>query len=109
GYLVGVGTGEHPWTRIRRLAASGQRAYIAEGYERLEPVTAVVAGEAVTWMERRLVVHSRQLARAGEAALRARLAKARAAVTALNNRGRGKRRVLERPAFEEAVAAIPAR
>ena len=106
GYLVPVWTGQQPLTRITRLAASGQRAYIAEGYERLEPVTAVAVGEAVTWMERRLVVRSRQLARAGEAALRARLAKAQAAVTAFNDRGRGKPRFTERPALQEAVEAI---
>src|SRR5262249_39807162 len=54
--LVPIWTGQHRLTRITRLAASGQRAYIAEGYEQLEAVTAVVTGEAVTWMERRLVV-----------------------------------------------------
>src|ERR671931_1213270 len=106
GYLVPVWTGQQPLTRITRLAASGQRAYIAEGYERLEPVTAVAVGEAVTWMERRLVVRSRQLGRAGEAALRARVAKAQAPVTAFNDRGRGKPRFTERPALQEAVEAI---
>jgi hypothetical protein len=88
------------------VMVSGTRAYIADGDERREPVTAVVAGQAVTGMARRLVVRSRQRARAGEAALRARLANARAAVAALNDRGRGKRRFLERPALEEVAEAI---
>jgi transposase len=106
GYLAPVWSGQQPLPRITRVAASGQRVSIAVGYERLEPVTAVVAGEAVTWMERRLVVRSQQLARAGEAALRARLAKAQAAVTALNDRGPGKPRFTERPAMQEVVEAL---
>jgi transposase len=106
GYLVPVWTGQPLLTRITRVAASGQRACIADGYERLEPVTVVAAGEAMSWTERRLVGRSPQLARAGEAALRTRLAKAQAAVAALNNRGRGKPRFTERPAWQEAVEAI---
>jgi hypothetical protein len=70
----------------------GKRAHIADGYERVEPVTADVAGAAHTWTERRLVVRSRQLARAGEAAPRARRATAQAAVAARNERRWGKRR-----------------
>jgi transposase len=106
GYLVPVWTGHQSVTRIMRVAASGKRACIADGDERLEPVTAVVAGEAITWTERRLVVHSRQLARAGAAALRARLTKAQAAVAALNDRGRGQPRLTERPALQAAVEAV---
>jgi hypothetical protein len=49
----------------------GKRAHIADGYERVEPVTADVAGAA---------------------ALRARRAKAQAAVAARNERRWGKRR-----------------
>jgi transposase len=60
----------------------------------------------MTWPERQLVVRSRQLARAGEAALRARLAKAPAAVAGLNARGRGKPRFPARPALQEAVEAM---
>jgi transposase len=105
-YLVPIWTGQQPLTRITRLTATGKQAYIADGDERLEPLTAVVAGEAVTWTERRLVVRSRQLVHAGEAALRVRLAKAQAAVATLNDRGRGKPRFTERPALQAAVEAI---
>jgi len=104
--LVPVWTGQPLWTRVTRVAARGQRACLAAGDERLEPVTVVAAGEARTWTERRLVVRSRQLARAGAAARRPRLAKAQAAVAALQNRGRGQPRFTERPAVPEAVAAI---
>ena len=106
GDLQPVWTGQQPLTRITRVTATGNRAYIADGYERLELLTAAGAGEAVTWTERRLVVRSRQLARAGATALRARLAKARAAVAALNDRGRGKPRFTELPALQAAVEAI---
>jgi transposase len=106
GYLGPVRTGQQPLSRITRVTATGKRAYLADGYERLEPVTAVVAGEACTWTERRLVVRSRQLARAGETALRVRLIKARAAVAALNARGRGKPRFTELPPLQAAVEAI---
>lgn len=106
GYLMPIWTGQQPLTRLTRLTATGKRAYIADGDERLEPLTAVVAGEVVTWMERRLVVRSRQLVRAGEAALRARLAKAQTAVAARNDRGRGKPRFTEHAVLQAAVEAI---
>jgi len=105
-YLEPVSRGQQPLTRITRLTATGKRQHIADGYERPEPLTAEVAGNALVWTERRLVVRSRHLARAGEAALRARLAKAQAAVAALHDRGRGKRRCTELPALQAAVEAI---
>jgi len=105
-YLGPVASGQQPLTRITRLTATGARQHIADGYERLEPLTAEVAGHMVAWTERRLVVRSRQLACAGATALRARLAKARAAVTALNDRGRGKPRFSDLPGLQAAVEAI---
>jgi transposase len=106
GYVEPVSTGHQPLTRITRLTATGTRQHLADGYERLERLTAEVAGTRLTWTERRLVVRSRQLARTGAAALRARLVKAQAAVTALNDRGRGKRRFTELPTLQAAVEAI---
>jgi transposase len=105
-YVAPVATGDQPLIRITRLTAMGTRHYLADGYERLAPLRAEVAGQAVGWTERRLVVRSRQLARAGERALRARLAKAQAAVAAFNARGRGKRRFTELPALQAEVEAI---
>jgi len=106
GYVEPLATGHPPLTRITRLTSTGTRQHIADGCERLERLSAEVAGQTVTWTERRLVVRSRQLARAGERALRARLAKAQAAVAALNDRGRGKRRFTELPMLQAAVEAI---
>jgi transposase len=56
-----------------------------------------------------LVIRSQQLAQAGERALHARLAKAQAALTALNDRRRGQRRITELSALQTGVAAIVAR
>ena len=93
GYLAPLWMEQQPLTRITRVAASGKRACIAEGDEQLVPVTAEVAGAAITWTERRLVV-------------RARLATAQAAVAALNERGRGKPRFTALPALQAVVEAI---
>jgi transposase len=106
GYLESVASGHQPLTRITRLTVTGTRQHSADGYDRLEPLTAEVAGHLVAWTERRLVVRSRQLARAGATALHVRLARARAAVTALNDRGRGKPRFSDVPALQVAVEAM---
>jgi transposase len=102
-YLIPVWTGQQPLPRITRVAATGQRQHIADGYERLEPLTVAGAGKAITWTERRLVVRSRPLAQAVEVALRARLAKAQAA---FNERRRGKKRLAEQGALQEAAETI---
>ena len=106
GYVTPVWTGQQPLTRIYRTAANGKRQLVAEGYERLEPLTAVVGGEPLPWTERRLVIRSRQLAQAGERGLWARLTKAQAAVAALTTRRQGKQRLTQLPALQAAVAAI---
>jgi len=108
-YLTPVWAGAPALTPIDRQREGGPQERIAEGFERLEPLTAAVAGETIAWMERHLVIRSVQLARAGEAALRARLAKAQAAVGELNVRRRGKRRLPQRSTLQEAVEAILAR
>jgi transposase len=107
--LAPVWTGNQPLSPIPRGQANGQQEGIAAGVARLEPLTAVVAGVPIRWPERRLVIRSHQLAQAGERRLRARLAKAQAAMAALNDRRRGKRRVTELPALQAAVAALLAR
>src|SRR5262245_22167951 len=105
GYLAPVWTGPQPWTRSARAAGHGQRAWSADGDEWLARLRLDVAGGASVWTERRLVVRSRQLARAGAAARRARRAKAQAAVAALNERGRGQQRFTALPALPAAVEA----
>ena len=105
-YLTPVWTGEQPLSRIHRTPPGGPPELIAEGFERLEPVTAELAGHRYSWQERRLVIRSCQLAQAGERGLRGRLAKAQAEIMALNTRGRGRRRWADPRALREAVDAI---
>jgi transposase len=108
-YLAPVWAEEQGLTVIHRAPPGGPSQLIAEGFERWEPVTAEVAGQPYHWQERRLVIQSCQLAQAGERGLRARLAKAQAEITALQTRGRGRRRCADPSAVREAVDAILAR
>jgi transposase len=105
-YLQAVWAGQQPLTPIYQEREDGKRERIAEGYERWENLTAVVEGESVTWTERRLIVRSVQQAHAAEAALRARLAKAEAAIEGLNPGGRGKKRFTEVEPLRPVVEAI---
>ena len=107
--LTPVWTGEQPLRLIHRTPPGGPPELIAEGFEPVEPGTAEVAGHRYSWQERRLVIRSCQLAQAGERGLRGRLAKAQAEITALNTRGRGRRRCADPSALREAVDTILAR
>jgi transposase len=107
--LAPVWAEEQVLTVRPRAPPGGPSPLSAEGVERWEPVTAEVAGQAVRWRERRLVIRSCQLAQAGERGLRARLAKAQAAIPALQTRGRGRRRCAAPSAVREAGEAILAR
>jgi transposase len=104
--LTPVWTEEQGLTPIVHEDTHGRRELIAEGFERLEPLTAMGAGEPRGWTERRLVIRSSQLAQAGERGLRVRLAKAQAAIAALNERRQGKRRRADVPSLRQAVDAI---
>ena len=79
---------------------------IAEGYERLVPMTVAGAGTPQSWAERRLVVRSVRQARAAEAALRARVAHAVAAIEGFNRCGRGHKRFTEVAAIRQAAQAV---
>jgi transposase len=106
-YLRPIWAEQQPLTPIYwENQESSERRLIAEGYDRLASLTAVVDGETITWVERRLVVRSLQQAQAAEKALRARLAKAEAAVKSLNKRGRGKKHFTEVTSLRQAAEAI---
>ena len=108
-YLAPVWAGKQALTGIHRAPPGGTSKRIAEGCERRASVTAEVAGQPHGWRERRVVIRSFELAQAGGRGRRARLAKAQAAVIALNTRGRGQRRYADPSALREAVEAILAR
>jgi transposase len=107
--LAPVWAGEQALTMRHRAPPGGTAQLIAEGFARLESVTAEVAGQPHGWRERRVVIRSFELAQVGERGLRARLAQAQAAVLALNTRGRGQRRYADPRALREAVEALLAR
>ena len=84
----------------------GQKQWIAEGYERSVEITQEVAGQPVTWQERRLVVRSLAQAQASAQALDTRLDKAQAELAHLLTAKRGKKRLHSREALQLAAAAI---
>jgi len=108
-YLGPVWDGQQELTDIYRQKGDGEQERIAEGFERLETLTAEVDGETITWVERRLVVRSLKQAQRAEKALRTRLAKAQAALTALNKRGRGRKRFTEVEELRQAAEAVMAK
>jgi hypothetical protein len=91
--LEAVCNGEHALSAVRRKGPQGDPEVIAEGEE--YPVARSQQGDSTVenWTERRLVVRSMRQAQAAEAALRARVAKALAQSEALNQCGRGKKRL----------------
>jgi len=105
-YLAPIWTGEQALTLIYRGQDDGRRKLIAEGYERLVTLTTAVEGRTVTWTERRLVIRSLKHAQAAERGLRSRLSKAQSALTALNERGRGKKRYQDVESLRQVVEAI---
>src|SRR3989441_4090033 len=104
--LEAVWRGERTLSPVFRERPDGQSELIAEGYEYPVPMRQEVGGEVQSWTERRLMVRSVRHAQAAEAALRARVAKAMAQIEALNQRGRGKKRVEDVAALRQAVVAI---
>jgi len=105
-YLTPLWRGEQELTPINREKENGEREQIAEGYERLEVLTAKLDSQTVIWTERRLVLRSLKQAQVAEAALRSRLAKAQQALAALNERGRGKKRFTEVESLRQAAEAL---
>ena len=105
-YLEPVWREEQALTPVYRETVEGQRKLIAQGYERQVRLTAEIDGEQVTWTERRLVMRSLKQARAAETRLRKRLKKAQAALEALNERKRGKKRYEDVAELRQAAQAL---
>src|SRR6266446_372127 len=104
--LESVWSGEQPLTSIFREQDRGEPTLIAQGYEHEVPMSVEVEGKRQEWTERRLVVRSVRHAEAAEAVLRARVAKAKAQVEALNLRGRGRKRFDKIETLRQAVNGI---
>jgi transposase len=104
--LERVWRAEQALTSVFREREPGKPELIAQGYEYEVPLSVEVEGKRCEWTERRLVVRSVRHAEAAEAALRARVAKAKAQVEALNLRGRGRKRFEDIETLRQAVNAI---
>jgi transposase len=104
--LEQVWSGEQALTSVYREDERGQPKLIAQGYEYSMPMSMEVNGASRQWSERRLVVRSLRHAQAAEMALRARVAKAKAQVEALNRRGRGRTRFDDIETLRQAVNEI---
>ena len=104
--LERVWSGEQALAPVFREHERGEPRLIAQGYEYEVPVNVAVEGKPREWSERRLVVRSVRHAEAAEAALRSRVAKAKAQVEALKRRGRGRRRFEEVETLRQAAGEI---
>lgn len=104
--LERVWSGDQALLEVFREDENGQAKLIAQGYESTTPMSVEVDGVSREWTERRLVVRSLRHAEAAEAGLRARVAKAKAQVEALNLRGRGRKRFEEIETLRQAVNTI---
>lgn len=104
--LQAVWLGQQTLIPIEQTNAEGHVEQIAQGFERSQLVTAVVAGAEVSWQERLLIVRSLKLAEQQERVLRERVNKAVAEVLALNERRRGKQRFRTVEELTQATEAI---
>jgi len=105
-YLNPVWSGEQALTPIYRQKGDGTAEQIAEGYERTEPLSAVVDGKRIDWIERRLVICSLQQAKVAEAGLQARMKRAQTALETLNERKPGRTHFRDVDPLRQAAEAI---
>jgi transposase len=104
--LEALDRGEVTLSPVYRGSQDDEPEQIAEGYERQSQMALETSGESQSWTERRLVVRSLRHAKAAEASLRTRVAKAQDQVAALNQRGRGRKRFEEIDELRQAATAI---
>src|SRR5256712_7237155 len=103
--LAAVWSGAQALSPVVRERHDGQPERMAAGYDDEVPMRLEGAGERQSWTERRVGVRSGRQAQASERARRARVASAMAAVEALHQCGRGKKRFEEVSALRLAVRA----
>lgn len=105
-YLEPVWSGKQALKPIGRENAEGEMEKIAEGYEEIVSLNAVVDEKRITWNERRLIVRSLQYALSSEEGLRTRLAKAQAELIELNVSKQGKKQIEGRASIQTAAEKI---
>lgn len=105
-YLEPVWREEQALIEIHRRTLSGECKRIARGYERPVEISAEVEGQPIRWRERHLVVRSVQQVHAAQTRLGKRIEQAQAAIEALNERGRGKKRYADQAELRQAAQAL---
>ncbi|MDQ6661706.1 MAG: IS1634 family transposase [Chloroflexota bacterium] len=105
-YLQPVWAGTQSLTMVTREQEASQPELIAEGYEQTVTLSTEVKGKTITWIERRLIVRSIQLANAAAEALHTRLVKAQAELEQLNEHKQGKKRYDDSPSLQQAAQAL---
>src|SRR5205823_9097986 len=92
---------------VWRPGAEGQPdELVAEGFAVDVALTTTVAGQPVSWTERRWLVRSQAYAQGQEAALERRLAKAEAALCDLPARKQGKKQLFHAELLQAAQALV---
>jgi transposase len=89
-----------------RTDEQGALSCLAQGYETVQTLSALVDDHQETWQERRLLVQSLAAAQAAQQGLQNRLQQAQQALTALTVRRQGKPRLTEQRAVEVATNEI---
>jgi transposase len=103
--LAPVWQGTQQLEPIERTNEKGDKQVIAQGFQRQR--SQQVSGEqAFCWQEQLLIVRSLKLAAVQERGLRERVAKARAEIEKLNERGRGKRHFQDQEPLQKAAESI---
>jgi transposase len=105
-YLTPVWNQDQGLTKVTREMLDGTVEFLAEGYEQNVVVSQEVAGQTVSWSERRLVIRSQQQAKAAEAALQTRLRKAQTELAQLNVAKQGKVRLEDAPSMQAAALTV---
>jgi transposase len=101
-HLEPVWSGKQTLTRVERSNEKGEKEEIASGFERAREQQ----WNGYRWQERVLIVRSLKLAQKQEQGLRERVEKAQAELLALNERGRGRRRLTDLAEYQKAAQAI---
>jgi transposase len=105
-YLQPVWSQEQRLTPVHRLGEDGSSEQIAEGFVLSQELSAEVAGQVVSWTERRLVIRSFWLRETGQRGLRLRLNKTQSELATLTERKRGRRRFHDLATLRQAAEAI---
>ncbi len=95
--------------QVMRTDEHGESICIAQGYEMVQQLSALVDEQEHTWEERRLLVQSVAAAHAAGQSLQKRLQEAQKALSDLTVRRQGKTRLRERAAVDEAIDEILSR